>query len=92
MLSSSARFRWIEHRRLPGRPDVPGPANRRGGVDRHHLAGDQPIQQVTNRGEPLLDARCRKLARAGLVPAASPFSGNRRFESISLQRGVLMRA
>ena len=25
MLSSSARFRRIEHRRLPGRHDVPGP-------------------------------------------------------------------
>jgi hypothetical protein len=68
MLSSSARFRWIEHRRLPGRHDVPGPAHRRGRVDRHDLAGDQPVEQVTDRGQPLLDARRRELARAGFNP------------------------
>jgi hypothetical protein len=35
---------------------------------RHDLAGDEPVEQVTNRGEPLLDTRCRELARAGLDP------------------------
>ena len=63
-----ARFRRIEHRRLPGRHDVTGPAHRRGRVDRHHLAGDEPIEQMTDRGEPLLDARRRELARRGLDP------------------------
>ncbi len=69
MLSSSARpFGRIEHRRLPGRHDVPGPAYRPGRVDRHDLAGDQPVEQVTDRSEPLLDARRSELARAGLHP------------------------
>ena len=63
-----ARFRRIEHRRLPGRHDVPGPAHRGGRVDRHDLAGDQPVEQVADRGEPLLDARRGELARAGLDP------------------------
>jgi hypothetical protein len=58
----------IEHRRLPARHDVPGPAHRRGRVDRHDLAVDQPIEQVTERGEPLLDAWCGQLARRGLYP------------------------
>jgi hypothetical protein len=68
MLSSSARFQRIEHRRLPGRHDVPRPAHRRGGVDCRDLAGDEPVEQMTNRGEPLLDARRRELARPGLDP------------------------
>ena len=49
-------------------PDVTtcrGP-HRRGRVDWHHLAGNEPVEQVTDRGEPLLDARRRELARAGL--------------------------
>jgi anti-anti-sigma factor len=29
----------------------------------HDLAGDEPIEQVVDRGEPLLDTRCRELAR-----------------------------
>jgi hypothetical protein len=53
---------------LPGRHDVPGPAHRAGRIDRHHLAGDEPIEQVADRGEPLLDARRRELARASLDP------------------------
>ena len=63
-----ARFGRIEHRRLPGRHDVPGPAHRCGRVDRHDLAGDEPIEQMADRGEPLLDARRGELARAGLDP------------------------
>jgi hypothetical protein len=62
MLSSSARFRRIEYRRLPRRHNVPGPAHRAGWIDRHHLAGDEPIKQITDRGEPLFDARRRELA------------------------------
>jgi hypothetical protein len=27
---------------LPGRHDVPGPAHRRGRIDRHYLTGHQP--------------------------------------------------
>ena len=47
---------------------MPGPAHRAGRIDRHHLAGDEPIEQVADRGEPLLDARRRELARASLDP------------------------
>jgi hypothetical protein len=69
MLSNSTRaFRRIEHRRLPGRHHVPRPAHRRCRVDRSDLAGDQPIEQMADRGEPLLDARRRQLARTGLDP------------------------
>jgi hypothetical protein len=56
----------IEHRRLPARHDVPWPAHRHGRVDWHHLVGDGPVEQVTDRGEPLLDARRRELPCAGL--------------------------
>jgi hypothetical protein len=51
-------------------PDVTtcrGP-HRRGQVDRHHLAGHQPVEQMTDRSEPLLDARRGELARADLDP------------------------
>jgi hypothetical protein len=47
---------------------LPGPAHRRRRVDRYDLASDQPIEQMTDRGEPLLDARRRELARVGLDP------------------------
>jgi hypothetical protein len=69
-IEQPARLSRIEHRRLPSRHDVPGPAHRRGRVHRHDLAGDEPIEQMTDRGEPLLDARRRELARAGLDPGA----------------------
>jgi hypothetical protein len=63
-----ARFGRIKHWRLPGRHDVPRPAHRAGPVDRHHMAGDEPVEQMTDRGEPLLHARRRELARRGLDP------------------------
>jgi hypothetical protein len=47
---------------------MPGPAYRSGRVDRHDLAGDEPVEQVTDRGEPLLHTRRRELARASLDP------------------------
>ena len=54
MLSSSARFRWIEHRRLASCHNVTRAAHRAGRVDRHDLAGDEPIEKMADRGEPLL--------------------------------------
>src|SRR5437667_3050093 len=68
MLSSSARLGRIEHRRLPAGYDEPGPAHRASRIDGHDLAGNEPIKQVTDRGEPLLDARRSELACAGLDP------------------------
>ena len=47
----------IEHRRLAGFHDVLRPAHRGGRVHRHHLAGDQPVEQHPHRGELLLHAR-----------------------------------
>jgi hypothetical protein len=52
-----ARFRRGEQRRLPARHDVPGPAHRAGWIDRHDLAGNKPIEQMADRGEPLLGAQ-----------------------------------
>jgi len=66
MLSSSARFSRIEHRRLSGRDNVARPAHRPGRVDRHDLAGDQPIEQVADCGEP-----CLTLGAASSCVAAS---------------------
>ena len=63
------RGEWHAHTlRISVPAHVPRPAHRRGRVDRHDLAGHQPIEQMTDRGEPLLDARRRELARAGLDP------------------------
>ena len=62
------RLGRIEYRRLPAGDDVPGPAHRMRRIDRHDLAVDQPVEQVTQRGKPLFDARRRKLARRRLDP------------------------
>jgi hypothetical protein len=58
MLSNSARFRGIKYRRLPRRHYMPGPAHRVRRVDRYDLTVDQPIEQVTQRREALLDRWC----------------------------------
>ena len=42
---------------------VPRPAHRGGRVDRHDLAGHQPVEQMADRGQALLDGR-RRIARA----------------------------
>jgi hypothetical protein len=47
---------------------VVGPAHRTRRVDRHDLAGNEPVEQMPDRGEPLLDARRRELARPSLDP------------------------
>ena len=39
-----------------------GPAHGGGGIDRHDLAGHQPVEQVADRGEALLDGRRGSLA------------------------------
>ena len=48
--------------RPPGHHHVPRPAHRRGRVGRRDLAGGRPIEQVTDRAEPLPHARHGKLA------------------------------
>jgi hypothetical protein len=63
-----ARLGGIEHQRLPGRDDVARPARRMRRVDRHDLAVDQPIEQVAQRREPLLDGRRRRSLRANPGP------------------------
>ena len=47
----------IEHRRLAGLHHVLRPAHGGGGIERHDLAGDQPVEQHAHRGELLLHAR-----------------------------------
>src|SRR5438045_377489 len=47
---------------------MPGPAHRRGRGHRNDLAGYQPVEQMTDRSEPWLDARRGELARASLDP------------------------
>jgi hypothetical protein len=54
---------------LRGCDDVARPAHGAGRVDRHDLAGDEPVEQMADRGEPLLDARRGQLARPGLDPS-----------------------
>ena len=47
----------IEHRRLAGFHDMLRPAHGRGRVHRHHLAGDEPVEQHPHGRELLLHAR-----------------------------------
>jgi len=63
-----ARFRWIEHRRLPTGDDVTRPPNTVRRVEGHHLAVDQPVEQMAQRREPLLDRGRCKLTRPCLDP------------------------
>jgi hypothetical protein len=63
-----ARLGRIEHRGLSRRDDVPGAVHRVCRVDRYNLAIDQPIEQVPQRREPLLDRGRRQLARRRLDP------------------------
>ena len=61
-----ACFRRIEHRRLPRRNDVARPAHGVRRVDRHDLAGDQPVEQV-----PSAASRClTEGADSSRVPAS----------------------
>jgi hypothetical protein len=54
-VEQGARLGRVEHRDLPRGDDMPRPAHRVRWVDRHDLAVDQPIEQVAQRREPLLD-------------------------------------
>lgn len=47
---------------------MPGPSHRARRVNRHDPAGDKPVEQMTDRGETLLDTRRRELARPDLDP------------------------
>ena len=44
-------------------------AHRRRRIDRHDLAGDQPVEEVADRRKLLLDGGSRKLAALPLDPA-----------------------
>jgi hypothetical protein len=58
------RLGCIEHRRAALFRGMGGPAHRRSRVVRHDLAGDEPVEQVADRGQLLLDGRRRR--RLGL--------------------------
>jgi hypothetical protein len=42
-------------------------------VNRHNLAIDQPVKEMTECGKPLLDTRCRELVRRRFKPGCDPF-------------------
>ena len=56
-VEQNPRLRWFQHRRLAGFHDVLRAAHRGRRVDRNDLADDQPIKQMAQRRELLLDAR-----------------------------------
>ena len=62
-IEQAPRFVGRQHRRLAPPLAMRRPAHRRGGVHRHDMARHQPIEQVTDAGELLLDA-----GRGQLVP------------------------
>jgi hypothetical protein len=62
---------------LPASHDVPRPAHRRGRVDRHDLAGHQPIEQVTDRGKPALNQHVEDLTlMIDDTPEIHPLAGD----------------
>ena len=76
-----ARLLGGQHRRPAALHDMARAAHRGGRVDRHHLAGHQPVEQVADRGQALLDGRRGELARLRLDPGRDvqrPHGGERR--------------
>ena len=51
------RFLRIEHRRLAAPHDMARPAHGGGGIDRHDLADDQPVEQMPQRRQAQLRGR-----------------------------------
>src|SRR5438552_6505734 len=81
-----ARFRRLERRRFPGSHNMSWPTHRMRGVDRYHLAVDKPIEQVAQRGQPLLDGRRGQFARSRLNPSCNMDrldAGDRRDASVA---------
>lgn len=79
-----ARLGRIEHRRPALFRGVTGPAHRRSRVVRHDLASDEPVEQVADRGQPLLDGRCRRPLRLQFDPRGDMqrlYGRNRRYAS-----------
>jgi len=69
MLSSSARASAGSSTGVcPEVTTLARPAHRACRVDRHDLAGDEPIKEMTDRSKPLLDARGRELACRSFDP------------------------
>ena len=54
-----SRFYGVQHRRLTLAGGVTGPAYRRGRIVRHHLPDDEPVEQMADGRQALLDGRCR---------------------------------
>ncbi len=62
------RLGRLQHRRLAGACGMRRAAHRSRGIDGHHLARHQPVEQVADRGQAQLDGRRRKFARLPLDP------------------------
>ena len=82
-----ARFRRIEHRCLSRRHDVPGPAHRARRIDRHDLAGDEPVEQMTDCGETTLGVASSRVPAsiqvATCTGCTAPIDGTRRWRTRS---------
>jgi hypothetical protein len=59
---------WLQHRRLALADDVLRAAHRCGRIERHDLARHQPVEQMADRGEGLLDGGSGYLIRLDLDP------------------------
>jgi hypothetical protein len=55
-----------------------GPAHRAGRVDRRNLISDEPLEQMTNRGQPLLDTGCCELGVPDSLRVATCSAAQRR--------------
>jgi hypothetical protein len=76
-LEQCPRFSGIKHWRLSDRDDMSGPAHCMRRIDRHDLTVDQPIEQVSQRCEPL-DRGRGQLARRSLDPRRNMHRTGRR--------------
>lgn len=61
-------FRCIEHGRLALAGRMTGAAHGRGRIVRHDLADYEPVEEMPDHGEMLLDRRCRQRLRLQLDP------------------------
>ena len=65
---TGAKVRTFEHRRLAGFDAMGGAAHRGSRIDRHHLPRHQPVEQMPDCGQALLDGRRGQLPRLRLAP------------------------
>jgi hypothetical protein len=67
-IKQAPRLGRLEHRRLAAAHHMTRPTHRGRRIEGHDLAGDQPVEQMADRGQVLLHARRRHLAHPQLDP------------------------